>query len=65
MRIRDGNVLEIDRYDTIGYYDSMKTIKTGTMVVVDKKKYRVLSLNKVELAFGGNRFYLNVEEVVK
>lgn len=58
-----GNTLTITNNDKSGYFDSYKTIRTGSILTIEDKQYRVLGLNNVELAFTGICIHLNVKEV--
>lgn len=64
MTIQDDNLLIIDEYDSIGYYDTMKTIRIG-MVYTSRygDKYKILNFVKLEITCDGKRIYFDVEKI--
>lgn len=58
-----GEILTITNDDKVGYLDDFKIIKPGSILKVENKKYKVLGLKNIELAFTGIRIHLNVKEL--
>ena len=62
MYVRD-NVLEVTRHDQAGYMDIATTLYIGSTVEVKGQRYRIKKFHSMDLAFGGNRVYFDVEEL--